>query len=161
MKKLLCLSILMFLSVSAFSQLSGSFSKDMNGNIYFKAMNVSGYYFNATIVATSTDRTNSETITVGEGFILGPTTPWRWYWKKGDRITVTYPNGESVYWVCPETDRAYSNISFEHDGCGPNAGETGYTGPCKKCSCPGGFYRTANGKCSKCGCSWTDHKWHN
>lgn len=158
MKRLICSFFIVFLSTSAFSQLSGSFSKDGNGNIYFQAINISGYYFNATIVATSNDRQNSETITVGEGFILGPTTPWRWYWKKGDRITVTYPNGHSVYWVCPETDKAYSKISFK---AGPNAGKTGYTGPCKKCDCPGGFSRTANGKCSKCECSWIDHTWHN
>lgn len=158
MKRLICSFIVAILSVSAFSQLNGSFSKDRNGNIYFQAVNVSGYYLNATIVATSSDRRNAETITIGEGFILGPTTPWKWYWKKGDRITVTYPNGQSVYWVCPETDKVYSNISFR---TGPNAGQTGYTGPCKKCSCPGGFTRTANGKCSNCKHPWIEHKWHN
>ena len=96
------------------AQLRGQFYTGQDGHIYFQATNVSGSYFNAAIRAISNDRDNSETITVGQGFILGPTTPWKWYWKKGDRIYVTYPNGQSVYWECPSTDVAYSgsNVSF-------------------------------------------------
>lgn len=39
--------------------------------------------------------------------------------------------------------------------------QTGYTGPCEICDCPGGYERTATGKCSNCHHYWTDHKWHN
>ena len=96
------------------AQLRGQFYTAQDGHIYFQATNVSGSYFNATIRAISTDRDNSESIKVGQGFILGPSTPWKWYWKEGDRIYVTYPNGQSVFWECPNTDIAYSqsNVSF-------------------------------------------------
>ena len=86
------------LSVNA--QLSGQFITGQDGHIYFQALNTMGYAFPVSITASSYDRSNSETITVGQGFVLGPSTPWKWYWKSGDRITVTYPNGQSVYWQC-------------------------------------------------------------
>ena len=70
------------------AQLRGQFYTGQDGHIYFQATNVSGSYFNAAIRAISNDRDNSETITVGQGFLLGPTTPWKWYWKEGDRIYV-------------------------------------------------------------------------
>lgn len=99
------------MAIIANAQLNGQFIIGQDGHIYFQAFNTTGYSFPVAITATSSDRTNSETITVGHGFILGPTTPWRWYWKTGDRITVTYPNGQSVYWQCPATDRVYNSYS--------------------------------------------------
>ena len=111
------------------AQLHGQFYTNDDGHIYFQATNVSGCYFNAAIRAISNNRDNSETITVGQGFLLGPTTPWKWYWKKGDRIYVTYPNGQSVCWECPSTDIAYreSNVSFKGKHCNGTVG----------CDCPG------------------------
>lgn len=96
------------------AQLNGQFLTGQDGHIYFQAANVSGTYFNATITAISeyNERKNSETITVGQGFILGPSTPWEWYWVQGDKIYVTYPNGQQVFWECPYTDSSY-NISFK------------------------------------------------
>lgn len=49
----------------------------------------------------------------GKGFYLGPTTPWHWYWHSGDKIYVTYPNGETVYWVCSETETNAPSPSFQ------------------------------------------------
>lgn len=108
------------------AQLQGQFYTGQDGHIYFQATNVSGCYFNATIRAISRDRDNTECITVGAGFVLGPTTPWRWYWKQGDRIYVVYPNGQQVFWECPDTDVAYnkSNVSF--------GGRSGYYSPTNK-----------------------------
>lgn len=137
------------------AQLSGQFYTSQDGHIYFQATNVSGCYFNAAIRAISNNRDNSETITVGQGFLLGPTTPWRWYWKKGDRIYVTYPNGQSVYWECPSTDIAYSesDVSFKGKNCDGTVG----------CSCPGfspitdeEVYRQAY--CKHCGHHRNYHK---
>lgn len=95
------------------AQLNGQFLQGQDGHVYFQATNIYGTYFNATVIAISeyNERKNSEMITVGQGFILGPSTPWRWYWVQGDRIYVTYPNGQQVFWECPYTDAAY-NISF-------------------------------------------------
>lgn len=99
------------MALIAKAQLNGQFITGQDGHIYFRALNTSGYIFPITITATSSDRTKSESITVGQGYILGPTTPWKWYWKAGDRITITYPNGQSFYWQCTATDRAYSSSS--------------------------------------------------
>lgn len=46
-----------------------------------------------------------------------------------------------------------SNVSFKGN-------QTGYTGNCKLCDCPGGE-RTATGKCSICGHPRRNHRWHN
>lgn len=75
----------------------GGFQQGNDGHIYFVANNQTGATFNIQIVAASTDRNNSETktMTPNGGFYLGPTTPWRWYWKRGDKISVVYANGQS------------------------------------------------------------------
>lgn len=146
----------MFVYVGELSaQLHGQFYTSQDGHIYFQATNVSGSYFNAAIRAISNNRDNSETITVGQGFLLGPTTPWKWYWKKGDRIYVTYPNGQSVYWECPSTDIAYSgsNVPFKGKHCNGTVG----------CDCPG-FSPKTNGDewekayCRHCGHHRNSHK---
>ncbi|MBD5309708.1 MAG: hypothetical protein HDS10_04695 [Bacteroides sp.] len=108
------ISSIVFILVTSFTshaQLNGQFVKGQDGHIYFQAINTTGYAFPVTITATSSDRTNSETFTVVQGFILGPSTPWAWYWKSGDRISVTYPNGQGVYWQCNMTDGAYNSSS--------------------------------------------------
>ncbi len=114
MKKFILICFTLFCVCKLSAQLQGQFYVAQDGHIYFQATNVAGVYFNATVRAISDNRDNSETITVGQGFILGPTTPWQWYWKQGDRIYVTYPNGQQVFWECPNTDIAYNgnNISF-------------------------------------------------
>lgn len=149
--------IILFFAVfaghDADAQLSGQFYTAQDGHVYFQAQNVAGYNFQVGITATSSDRTNSEIINVGQGFYLGPTTPWRWYWKKGDTITVTYPNGQSVYWVCPMTDQSYGNISFRGKRCNGSVG----------CDCPG-FEPITDGKewqksyCRHCNHKKSSHK---
>lgn len=112
MKKLFLMMIaVVCIGLSANAQLNGQFITGQVGHVYFRAFNTTGYAFPVSITATSSDRSNSETVTVGQGFVLGPTTPWKWYWKSGDRITVTYPNGQSVYWQCPANDCAYGSNS--------------------------------------------------
>ena len=45
----------------------------------------------------------------GATFVYGPNA--NWVWEKGERFAVTYPNGQTVYWTCPETDPAVRNRS--------------------------------------------------
>ena len=87
----------------------GGFQQGNDGHIYFVANNQTGATFNIQIVAASTDRNNSETktMTPNGGFYLGPTTPWRWYWMRGDKISVVYANGQSQTWVCPQSDSGH------------------------------------------------------
>ena len=153
--KTLFLSFLLFLgfAFNASAQLNGEFLTGNDGHIYFRALNTAGYSYQVAINATSSDRSNSESFVVGQGFTLGPSTPWKWYWKKGDRITVTYPNGQSVYWVCPSTDSAYGgSVSFRGKKCNGKVG----------CNCPG-FKPITNEEvwkqsyCSHCGHHKNNH----
>lgn len=131
MKRFGILLFMMFMCITANAQMVGGFQQGNDGHIYFVANNQTWATFNIQIVAVSTDRNNSETkmITPNDGFYLGPTTPWRWYWKKGDKISVIYDNGQSQTWVCPQNDCAYSrsNVSFRGKHCSGSVG----------CSCSG------------------------
>lgn len=126
MKRLL-FSLFVILISHTFSsaQLVGGFSVAQDGHIYFQAANNTYYTITVKIIARSTDRNNSEswTIASGNGFYLGPTTPWRWYWKRGDIISVVYPNGQSQTWTCPQNDKIYNSPSFK----------TGNIGHCTEC----------------------------
>ena len=148
---------MMFMCLIASAQMVGGFQQGNDGHIYFVANNQTNATFNIQIVAASTDRNNSETkiIRPNGGFYLGPTTPWRWYWKRGDKISVVYANGQSQTWVCPQSDSAYnrSNVTFRGKHC------TGTVG----CSCSG-FSPITNGDvwqqayCKHCGHKKSCHK---
>lgn len=159
MKKIIALLLVLTgISLAADAQLSGRFYTAPDGHIYFQAMNTTGYDFNVSITATSDTRKESEYRAVGMGFYLGPTTPWRWYWKAGDRITVIYPNGQSVFWECPVTDRAYSSYSPSFRSSGRQYVKTNFG--CDKCSCSGYWgYKHANGSYEGA-CSNTDQWGH-
>lgn len=151
---ILCLFAITGLSLSA--QMIGSFQQGNDGHIYFSATNQSGVAFNVQIIAISTDRRNSEvsTITSNGGFYLGPSTPWQWYWKKGDKISIVYPNGQNQTWVCPQNDNVYrKSPSFQGKHCNGTVG----------CNCPG-FSPITNGEiwqreyCRHCGHKKSYHK---
>lgn len=99
------------------AQFVGKFQQGQDGHIYFFAENVMNYAYRVTINAVSTDRNNSEVkvVTARGGFYLGPTTPWRWYWKKGDVLRVVYDNGYSQVWTCPVTDPAYYRLQLSSE----------------------------------------------
>ena len=153
---LILLSIL-FLCFNTHAQILGGFQIGNDGHIYFVANNQTPATYNVQIMAVSTDRRNSEvqTIAPNGGFYLGPSTSWQWYWKKGDKIFVIYPNGQSQTWVCPQNDPAYnqSNVPFRGKHC------TGSVG----CDCPG-FSPITGGEvwqqsyCKHCGHKKSDHR---
>lgn len=125
--------LVLFSTMSVNAQFLGGFDYGNDGHIYFSASNNSGYTYMVKVIAISSDRTNSETRTIssGSGFYIGPTTPWKWYWKHGDELHIVYANGQSQYWVCPENDPAYStsNVSFgarQGNGTPPNSSSDGY-----------------------------------
>lgn len=157
MKHIGFLLAMIFMCLIANAQMVGGFQQGKDGHIYFVANNKTGETFNIRIVAVSIDRNNSEvkTMTPNGGFFLGPVTPWKWYWKKGDKISVVYPDGQSQTWVCPQSDNAYnrSGVSFRGSHC------TGTIG----CSCPG-FSPITDGEvwqqsyCENCGHTKNYHK---
>lgn len=121
---------MLFFRLLSFAQIIGGFNVGQDGHIYFQAQNQTYYTYQITIVAESSDRNNSENLTLspGGGFYLGPSTSWQWYWKKGDRISVVYTNGQSQTWICPQSDKEHtSSISFKGRHCNGSVG----------CSCPG------------------------
>lgn len=129
-KKLMLLIAIILLTIPSIAQLRGEFYTARDGHIYFQAINTLGYNFNVFVSAVSIDGRESpvEYISVGQGFYLGPSTPWRWFWKKGDIILVTYPDGSQFSWKCPYTDRTYNNnVSFKGKHCNGIVG----------CDCPG------------------------
>lgn len=112
-KKSLLFSIILLISNISIAQLSGEFNLMEDGHYYFKAVNQFDTHGTIKIRAISyyRDIVNEEYITIkgyGDGFILGPSTPWKWYWHKGDRIYIVYPDGTDVHWECPYTDKWYS-----------------------------------------------------
>lgn len=157
MKRLGILMSMMCMCLLASAQMLGGFQQGNDGHIYFVASNQTAATFNVQVMAVSTDRNNSEvrTITPNGGFYLGPTTPWKWFWKEGDEISVVYPNGQSQTWVCPQNDIAYSrsDVSFRGKHC------TGTVG----CTCPG-FSPITDGEvwqrayCKHCGHKKSYHK---
>ena len=121
MKRLMtAFAFMVMCHVASFAQIVGGFTTGNDGHIYFQAGNNTYYTYQVKIVAVSSDRRNSEqrVLAPGNGFYLGPTTPWQWYWKRGDQISVVYPNGQSQTWTCPQSDRAYNgNVSFKGKHC--------------------------------------------
>lgn len=143
----ICLLAFGWMGVSA--QLNGFFSWYNDGHLYFTANNATPYAFTVQVVAQSeynnVTRSEYQNIQPGGGFYLGPTTPWRWYWHSGDVLYVTYSNGQTVYWVCEETESKSYSPSFKGKCCHGTVG----------CDCKG-FVPTTDGDvweleiCKKC-----------
>ena len=138
------------------AQMVGEFYRANDGHYYFKANNSQNTFGTIKVTAISyvNDVRREEYVSVrgyGDGFILGPTTPWRWYWQRGDRIYITYPDGSNVYWECPYTETK-NNVSFQGKVC------TGIVG----CDCSGfsASSTVGNGQfiCRKCNHQKKYHK---
>ena len=127
MRKLNVFTLFVFLmiGIKVPAQLSGTFLWS-NNHLYFTASNVTNYSFPISITAVSeyNDMQRSESIVVGPGggFHLGPTTPWHWSWHSGDRIYVTYPDGNTVYWECEMTETKPNQPSFKGKVCTGSVG---------------------------------------
>ena len=108
-------SILFLICNLTFAQITGVFQVAQDGHVYFYASNYTNYNFNVRIIAVSSNGNNSEDryVASGSGFYIGPTTPWKLYWKSGDKVSVVYQNGQSQTWTCNQTDASYrGNVSF-------------------------------------------------
>ena len=147
------LPIMLIMHFTSSAQITGSFNVGQDGHIYFQAQNQTDYTYQITIVAVSSDRDNSEgwTLSPGNGFYLCPSTPWQWYWKQGDTISVIYQNGHSQTWICPQSDQSY-NVTFKGTHCSGTVG----------CSCPGFSPRTNGDEWEKSYCKHCGHhrKYH-
>lgn len=133
--------LLSLVCLYSFGQLQGSFSYAQDGHIYFYLSNPTGYQISVTWgvfnYSKNERRLNQGVMPPGGTFIYGPNDSW--VWEKGERFAVTYTNGQTVYWTCPETDPALrnrSNPSFGSNWISVSVNVSGCRGSGgSKCSC--------------------------
>lgn len=98
----LFLGSLCVFTTTLLAQITGGFY-NQNGYIYFIGQNVSGYGLsNLTIKCVNNELNQQQTFTMdflsnGNRFSVGPSEDW--VWQPGERLIITYANGQSVYWV--------------------------------------------------------------
>lgn len=113
MKKLLMSSLFSIVYLCSFGQLRGSFSYAQDGHIYFYLSNPTSYQipvaWGVYNFRKNEQRQNQGIMNPKGTFVYGPNV--NWVWEKGERFAVTYSNGQTVYWTCPETDPALRNRS--------------------------------------------------
>lgn len=113
----LTIAILLIASVS-FAQLNGNFYYAQDGHIYFSLANTLRYpiTFNAVVCNYQTNESRADRITIlnGQQFIFGPNAGW--VWMKGEVFTVTYSDGRTVVWTCPQTDPTVANNNQNNYG---------------------------------------------
>lgn len=115
------LAALFVTSNIASAQLWGEFVILNDGHCYFTAtnnFNTSGVIKVTTVSYYNSVSTNTTVFIsgYGDGFVIGPS---NWYWHRGDRVFVTYPDGTNACWECPYTDYIYDysyNIINEFEG---------------------------------------------
>lgn len=111
MKKIFLSLFLLIFSLNSHGQLSGQFAYGNDGHIYFYLTNSSVYQIPVTWGAYNFQRNEQRQ---GQGvmmpnntFIFGPN--YGWTWLRGERFAVTYSNGQTQYWECPNSDPAVGN----------------------------------------------------
>ncbi len=117
MKKGIILACLIsFISLYSHGQLQGAFNYAQDGHIYFYLSNPTAYQIQVVWgvynFSKNEQRQNQGVMAPYSQFVYGPNA--NWVWEKGERFAVTYPNGQTAYWTCPETDPAMkkNNPSF-------------------------------------------------
>ena len=145
MKKFFALIVCLVISTMAYCQVACQFRYLEDGRMYLVIQNQSQFNFNAIGEVYRNNRLyNSETLCfrAGSTFILGPSTPWKWQWHRGDTYVITYPNGQRASWTCTQTDAGNSNgLSFK----GRAKGSCNV--PSHKCP---GFINDGNKYCVNC-----------
>lgn len=122
MKKIIIISCLLFISISTFAQLNGSFNLGNDGRIYFylqnpsqKAVKIS--YF-ANNVAKQDSRYGKDIVLPNHIWVFGPNVGW--VWEQGEIMTITLANGQSCQWVCPQSDNGGYQNQYGYDYGGYN-----------------------------------------
>ena len=137
----------------SYAQLTGGFNYAQDGHIYFYLNNPTPYQVPITWSVnnynTNEHITNNGVMSPYSTFVYGPNA--NWYWVKGETFVITYQNGYSLKWECPQTDRFYAqqknSPSFQGKVCSGTVG----------CKCTG-FKPITNGtvadesKCANPGC---------
>lgn len=154
----LLLLIFLFGSNTLFAQLQGSFSYAQDGHIYFCLVNSTPYSISVSWGVINYDkdehRQDYGTMPPNSNFIYGPNESW--VWERGEVFYVTYANGQTAKWTCPETDPALrnnSNVSFKGKHC---TGSVGCNCPGFKAKTDGDVWQTAY--CKNCGHHKDYHK---
>lgn len=104
------------------AQINGGFYRQ-NGYIYFIGQNVSGYSLsNLTIKCVNYALNQEQTFSMkflsnGNTFAVGPSEGW--VWQPGEKLTIIYANGQSVYWIYQPvsiSNSPYDNSSNNSSG---------------------------------------------
>ena len=126
------ITLLCFVCMCSYGQLQGSFNYGQDGHIYFSLYNTTGYQvpvaWGVSNFSKNESRQNTGVMAPFATFVYGPNA--NWVWEKGEVFIVTYSNGQSVHWTCPQSDpalRSQINPSFKGKHCSGTVG----------CSCPG------------------------
>jgi len=111
MKKMLFMFLFVIAHLNSYGQLQGTFNYAQDGHIYFFLSNPTGYQVPVVWGVYNFDkneqRQNQGVMAPYSTFTYGPNA--NWVWEKNERFAVTYANGQTVYWTCPETDPAIRN----------------------------------------------------
>lgn len=111
MKKVLLYLLLIFICPLSYGQLQGSFKYAQDGHIYFYLSNPTGYQvpvvWGVYNLNKNEQRQYQGCMAPYSTFTYGLNA--NWLWEKGERFAITYANGQTVYWTCPETDPALRN----------------------------------------------------
>lgn len=111
MKKAVFSILLFFICICTYAQLQGSFSYGQDGHIYFYLTNPTGYQIPVVWGVYNFSKNEQlqfrGVMNPGGTFVYGPNE--NWVWEKGERFAVTYSNGYTEFWTCPETDPALRN----------------------------------------------------
>lgn len=158
MKKLIIVTLLLIMSVCTHAQLTGSFSYGQDGHIYFTLTNPTAYQIPVTWgvsnFQTGEKRVNQGAMAPYSNFVYGPNAGW--IWMKDEIFMVTYSNGQSQHWTCPQNDPSVgksNNPSFKGKHCRGTVG----------CACSG-FEPITSGDlwqreyCRKCSHKKSYHK---
>lgn len=100
---------LYLISLVSYAQLNGLFNYAQDGHIYFFLTNTSRYPMTVNVAVQNfqTNESKADVITIRgmEQLAFGPNI--NWFWLQGEIFIVTYMNGQSVYWTCPQNDNQF------------------------------------------------------
>lgn len=114
MKRFLITFFAFLVSFVSLAQLNGYFNYGQDGHVYFYLTNNTRFNVPVSVFAhnarNNQSRSDRVTILAGNTFFFGLN--YNWAWEQGETMTVTYSNGQSYTWACPESDMVHRNNSM-------------------------------------------------
>lgn len=112
----------------SFAQMTGQFNYGQDGHVYFYLTNNTRYNIPVSVFAhnarNNQSRSDRVTVMAGNTFYFGLN--YNWAWERGETMTVTYANGQSNSWVCPQSDVVHQqNYGYTNQQNYTNNGNSG------------------------------------